>query len=110
MSWLMDFRSKFECAMEGFRAIEQKRELCPAGSPEAEVSYETSVKLRVILRKMIDDTMAVPVNAANASDRWAIVQIAVEAFGVMDADVGRLAIAFGSEATPAGCPRSAGTE
>jgi hypothetical protein len=44
----------------------------------------------------------VPLDGANAHDRWAILLLAVEAFGVADVDVARVATAFGLEADMAG--------
>jgi hypothetical protein len=98
MSWLSTFRSCFEGATESYRNIEEGREMCVAGTHEAEAGFEASIRVKTIIRKMVDDTMSAPLCATNLSDRWAILQLTIEVFGLADADVGRVAVAFGLEA------------
>lgn len=97
-SYLTKFAEDFSVAVDALRNIEEKRERCAPGTSEAEAGEEASLTTREILRRGMADTRRLPVHAANLSDRWAILSLCVEAFGLADPDVASLAGIFAVEA------------
>ncbi|MBB1089799.1 hypothetical protein HUU61_00705 [Rhodopseudomonas palustris] len=97
-SHLTKFASDLAIAFEALRNIEAERETYPDGSPGAEAGAEASEKARAILRRGMADVRRFPVTPDNLRERWAILKLAVDAFGIADADVASLAGIFGVEA------------
>lgn len=97
-SYLAKFASDLQIAFGALRNIEAQRETCAPGSPDADAGADASEKARTILRRGMADTRRFPVHPANLNDRWAILQLAVEAFGTTDPDVASLAGIFAVEA------------
>ena len=97
-SYLSKFAGDLEIAFGALRAIEAKRQTYPAGSPGAQAGADASDKARVILRRGMADVRRFPVTPANLNDRWAILKLAADAFGLADPDVASLAGIFAVEA------------
>lgn len=97
-SYLSKFAADLEIAFRALRNIEKRRKRCALGSPEAAAGAEASDKARAILRRGMEDVRRFPVTPANLADRWAILQLAAEGFGLADPDVASLAGIFAVEA------------
>ncbi|PPQ44141.1 hypothetical protein CKO39_07860 [Rhodopseudomonas palustris] len=90
-SYLSKFASDLEIAFGALRAIEAERQTYPDGSPGAQAGADASEKAHAILRRGMADVRRFPVEPANLNDRWAILKLAVDAFGLADPDVASLA-------------------
>ncbi len=97
-SYLSKFATDLEIAFRALRNIEKRRKRYAPGSPEVAAAADASEKARAILRRGMEDVRRFPVTPANLSDRWAILQLAADAFGLADRDVASLAGIFAVEA------------